>query len=75
MKTHNVELIDKTRVLAISKSDMLDDELMEEMKAEIPTDLETIFISSVSEQNLMELKDILWKKINGIEAEDDWWNK
>ncbi len=75
LKTHNVELIDKTRVLAISKSDMLDDELMEEMKAEIPTDLETIFISSVSEQNLMELKDILWKKINGIEAEDDWWNK
>lgn len=75
LKTHNVELIDKTRVLAISKSDMLDEELIEEIKKELPEDVETIFISSLASQNLMELKDLLWNKINGIGQEDEWWNK
>lgn len=64
LKKHNPELLDKQRLLAISKSDMLDDELMEEMKAEIPKDIPYLFISSVAQQGLMELKDKLWHMLN-----------
>ncbi len=60
----NPELLDKQRILAISKSDMLDEELMAEMKKELPTDLKTIFISSVSGFGIEQLKDILWEEIN-----------
>lgn len=60
----NSELLDKGRVLAITKSDMLDDELIEEVKADLPKDIETIFISSVAGKGIVELKDILWKRIN-----------
>jgi len=62
LKQHNPELLDKNRILAISKSDMLDDEL----KAEIRKDLgetDCIFISSVAQENLIELKDLIWKNI------------
>ena len=60
LERHNPELIDKQRLLAISKSDMLDDELIAEMKEELPENIETIFISSVAQKGLMELKDKLW---------------
>ncbi len=60
LRKHNPELIDKQRLLAISKSDMLDDELIEEMTKELPKGVPFIFISSVAQQNLMELKDKLW---------------
>lgn len=63
LKKYNPELLDKSRVLAISKSDMLDDELKVEVKKQLPTDLETLFISSVANQGLAELKDLLWKKL------------
>ena len=62
LKQYNPELLDKERVLAITKSDMLDEELMNEIKQELP-DISTIFISSVSNYNLIELKDLLWKKL------------
>jgi GTP-binding protein len=58
---HNPDLLKKQRILAISKSDMLDNELKEEMKAELPEDIDTIFISSVAQQGLTELKDQIWK--------------
>ena len=58
----NPDLLDKKRVLAISKSDLLDDELKQEIRQEIEN-LPCIFISSVSQYNLMELKDLLWKKL------------
>lgn len=61
---YNPELLDKQRMLAITKSDMLDDELMEEMKKEVPTELPTIFISSVAHKNLDPLKDMIWQAIN-----------
>ncbi|WP_422360730.1 GTPase ObgE [Reichenbachiella sp.] len=61
---YNPELLDKQRMLAITKSDMLDDELMEEMKKEVPTELPTIFISSVAQKNLDPLKDMIWQAIN-----------
>lgn len=61
LERHNPELVTKQRVLAISKSDMLDEELKEEMKAELPDDLPTLFISSVAQQGITELKDKLWE--------------
>ena len=64
LKEFNPELMDKSRVLAVSKSDMLDDELREAIAAELPTDLPTVFISAVTGQGLTELKDLLWREIN-----------
>jgi GTP-binding protein len=64
LEKYNPELLDKDKILAISKSDMLDDELKEEITKELPTDVESIFISSVAQQGLVELKDLIWKKLN-----------
>ncbi|MDE5874643.1 MAG: GTPase ObgE [Muribaculaceae bacterium] len=63
----NPELADKSRVLAISKSDMLDDELREELAKELPEGVPTVFISAVTGQGLTELKDLLWREINSEE--------
>lgn len=63
LKLYNPELLDKERILAISKSDMLDEELMEEIRATLPEDIPSVFISSVTGQGLVELKDILWRAI------------
>lgn len=60
----NPDLSDKSRVLAITKSDLLDDELMEELKKDVPDDCPTVFISSATGQGLTELKDLLWREIN-----------
>jgi len=64
LKQHNPELLDKNRLLAISKSDMLDEELKEEIKKELPKNIKTLFISSVAQQGLIELKDTLWRMLN-----------
>ncbi len=64
LKQFNPELLDKSRVLAITKSDMLDKELIEEMRKEIPTDIPSVFISSVAQYGIGELKDLLWKELN-----------
>ena len=64
LKQHNPELLDKSRLLTISKSDMLDDELKEEIKKELPEGIQTLFISSIAQQGLTELKDTLWKMLN-----------
>lgn len=61
LEKYNPELLDKKRVLAITKSDLLDDELIEEIKVELPA-VPYIFISSVSNINIQELKDLLWKQ-------------
>ena len=58
---YNPELLDKQRILAVTKCDMLDDELIEQMKAELPEGIETIFISSVSGLGIQQLKDKLWQ--------------
>ena len=63
----NPDLSTKSRVLAITKSDMLDDELREEMARELPDDVPALFISSVTGQGLTELKDLLWREINSEE--------
>jgi len=64
LKEYNPELIHKPRVLAVTKSDLLDDELRDEMKKELPAGVPSIFISSVAQKNIDELKDLLWKEIN-----------
>ena len=64
LQKYNPELLDKDRILAISKSDMLDEELIGEIKEELPTDLPSLFISSVAQQGITELKDLIWKKLN-----------
>ena len=64
LKKYNPELLDKDRILAVSKSDMLDDELKQEISKEFPKDVKTLFISSVAQQGLNELKDIIWNKLN-----------
>ncbi|SDD73026.1 GTP-binding protein [Algoriphagus faecimaris] len=64
LQKYNPELLDKKRILAMSKADMLDTELMEEMRQELPTDLPSIFISSVSQYNLDKLKDLIWQAIH-----------
>lgn len=64
LKKYNPELLDKERILAISKCDMLDEEMIAEMKELLPTDIETVFISSVAQMGLQELKDLIWKRIN-----------
>ena len=58
---YNPELLDKQRILAITKCDMLDDELIEQMKAELPEDIECLFISSDSGLGIQQLKDKLWQ--------------
>ncbi len=63
LKQYNPELLDKKRVLAISKSDLLDAELMDEMKQELP-EIPSVFISSVAQQGLTQMKDMLWKALN-----------
>lgn len=62
--TFNPELLEKQRVLAITKRDLLDDELQEMLSAELPKDVPTVFISAVTGTGIMELKDVLWKALN-----------
>jgi len=64
LKKYNPELLDKNRILAISKSDMLDQELKEEIAQNLPQDINCLFISSVAQQGLTELKDAIWQKLN-----------
>ena len=61
---YNPELLDKEKILAITKSDLLDDELKEEIKNELTSKIPTVFISSVAQTGLTKLKDEIWKMIN-----------
>lgn len=63
LERFNPQLADKPRVLAVSKSDMLDDELMSEIEATLPEGVPHIFISAVTGMGLTELKDMLWREI------------
>lgn len=63
LRRFNPQLIDKQRVLAVSKSDMLDQELQDEIEPTLPADIPHVFISAVTGEGLVELKDALWKAI------------
>ncbi len=77
LRKFNPEMLQKHRVLAVTKCDLLDDELIEMLKHDLPDDLQVVFISSVTGMGINELKDILWKELNaesnkiqGVIAED-----
>jgi GTP-binding protein len=63
LEKYNPELLDKQRILAVSKADMLDDELREEIREEIP-EVSWQFISSVTGEGIPQLKDRIWKALN-----------
>jgi GTP-binding protein len=64
LKKYNPELVHKTRLLAITKSDMLDELMMKQMTKLLPKDLPVCFISAVAQTGLSELKDLVWKALN-----------
>lgn len=64
LEEYNSELLQKDFVIAISKSDMLDDELKEAIEKELPANIPHVFISSLAQKGLTELKDLLWKILN-----------
>jgi GTP-binding protein len=61
---YNPELLDKQRILAVTKCDIIDETMMEQLRDHLPKDVETIFISAVSEFHIQELKDLIFKKLN-----------
>ncbi len=64
LKRYNPELLDKKLIIAISKSDMLDEELKGSIKKELPENIPHLFISSIANQGLIKLKDLLWQTLN-----------
>lgn len=64
LEKYNPELMEKSRVLAITKSDLLDEELKKALSQNLPTKIPHVFISSVAQTGLHELKDILWTELN-----------
>ncbi len=62
---YNPELLDKGRLLAVTKCDMLDDELMEHVRGNLPEGIDAMLVSSVSGMGIAELKDELWSRLNG----------
>ena len=64
LSKYNPELVEKQRILVITKADMLDDGMMNEMAATLPTDAPTVFISSVSGYNIDKLKDMIWDELH-----------
>ncbi len=62
---YNSDLLDKPRLLAISKSDLIDDELEKMLRPTLPEGIPVIFISAMTNKNLQQLKDLLWKMLNG----------
>ncbi|PKR80059.1 GTPase ObgE [Brumimicrobium salinarum] len=63
LNLYNPELLDKERILVITKSDMLDDELEQEIAKDLPK-IKTLFISAVTQKNLSALKDLIWETLN-----------
>jgi GTP-binding protein len=64
LEKYNPELLDKKRILAITKSDLLDSELKKEMQKELPANVTSVFISSIAHDGLEALKDLLWAAIS-----------
>jgi len=64
LEMFNPELLDKPRILAITKADLIDEELKELIEVEVPDGIPYLFISAVAQMGIVELKDLLWKTIN-----------
>ena len=67
LEEYNADMLQKDFVIAISKSDMLDEELKAAIKKELPKKIPHVFISSVTGQGLSELKDLLWNTLNNTD--------
>jgi GTP-binding protein len=66
LKKHNPELMQKKRVLAITKCDLADDELIKAFKKELPKNIPAVFISAISGKGIQELKDLIWREMHEI---------
>ena len=64
LRRYNPELLDKQRVLAVTKCDIIDETMMQQLQEHLPKDVECIFISAVTGYNIPELKDLLFNKLN-----------
>ena len=64
MEQYNPELLHKQFIIAISKSDLLDEELIAAIEKELPANVPHIFISSATQKGILQLKDLLWKVLN-----------
>ena len=74
LKQYNPELLDKDRILAITKCDLVDDDKIKEIKKHLPKKIPHVFICSVTGQGITELKDLIWLTLNKgeINEEDNW---
>ena len=67
LEHYNPELLDKSRILAISKADLLDDELKQMLVPTLPSEVRYLFISSITGEGIAELKDLLWRTVSGVD--------
>jgi len=72
LKQYNPELLDKERVLAVSKCDLVDEDGLAKLKKKAPKEIPVIYISSHTQMGIVELKDLLWKQLNRTEEEEKW---
>lgn len=72
LKQYNPELLDKDRVLAVSKCDLLDEQAFKAIKKKVPKDISVVFISSHTQMGITELKDLLWKQLNPPTETEQW---
>ena len=63
LKKYNPELLDKQRILAVTKCDMLDEDMQRQLKRRLPKGVDSVFISAVSGQNIDKLKDLIYQKL------------
>lgn len=71
LATYNSEMLQKRRVVAITKADLLDDELIQLLSADLPQDVPLLFISAVTGFHITELKDLLWHELEQLHLHDD----
>ena len=64
LKQFNPEILNKKRILAVTKCDLIDEELKDMLKHELPEDVPTVFISAPAQEGITELKDLIWKELN-----------
>ena len=72
LKKYNPELMDKDRILAITKCDLVDDDTIKDIKKHLPKKVPHVFISSVANQGITELKDLIWLTLNKGDEGEDW---
>ena len=65
LEEYNPELTDKDIIISVSKSDLLDNELKKEISDQFPENKKPLFFSGVTQEGLVELKDVIWKKLHG----------